>query len=65
MLNNLFFYRKSCLYEKIWKKYDRTGQDTDDNIIRRMPFGCRITKVANTHSEYVIVIAFPQQQTFV
>jgi hypothetical protein len=27
-----------------------------------MRFACRITKVTDTHSEYVIVIAFPLQQ---
>jgi len=27
-----------------------------------MPFACRITKASDTHSEYVIFIAFPWQQ---
>jgi hypothetical protein len=35
---------------------------TDDNIIRRMRFACWITKATGTHSEYVILIAFPRQQ---
>jgi hypothetical protein len=43
-------------------KYGRAGQATDDNIIRHMHFACRITKATDTHSEYVIHIAFPQQQ---
>jgi hypothetical protein len=34
----------------------------DDNIIRRMRFSCWITKATDTHSEYVILIAFPKQQ---
>ena len=40
----------------------RAGQDTDDNIIWQMHITCRITKATNTHSEYVILITFPQQQ---
>jgi hypothetical protein len=36
-------------------------QATDDNIIRRMRFACWITKATDTHSEYVIIIAFPRQ----
>jgi hypothetical protein len=44
------------------EKCCRAGQATDDNIIRRRRFGCCITKVTYTHSEYVILIAFPRQQ---
>jgi hypothetical protein len=44
------------------EKYDRAGQVTDDNITRRMRFACWITKATDTHSEYVILIAFPRQQ---
>ena len=44
------------------KKYGKDGQATDDNIILRMRFACWITKVTDTHSEYVILIAFPLQQ---
>jgi hypothetical protein len=29
---------------------------------RRMPFSCRIANAINTHSEYVIITAFPLQQ---
>ena len=32
---------------------------TDDNIIRSMRILCWITKATDTHSEYVIIIAFP------
>jgi hypothetical protein len=35
---------------------------TDDSIIRRLRFPRWITKATNTRSEYVIIIAFPQQQ---
>jgi hypothetical protein len=43
------------------EKYGRARQATDDNIIRRMRFTCWIGKTTNTHSEYVILIAFPLQ----
>jgi hypothetical protein len=39
--------------------YERAGQATDDNITRRMRFACQISQATNTHSEYVIPIAFP------
>ena len=32
VFNNLFFFQKSCLYEKMWRKYCRTGQATDGNM---------------------------------
>ena len=55
---------KSCrLWDNV-EKYGRTGQATDDNIILRMCFVCWITKATNTHSEYVVPIAFPLQQWF-
>ena len=43
-------------------KYDRGGQATDDNNIRRMRIACRLPNVTHTHSEYVILISFPQQK---
>jgi hypothetical protein len=46
----------------MWKRYARARQATDGNIIRRMRFACWITKATDTHSEYVILIAFPRQQ---
>jgi hypothetical protein len=44
------------------EKYGRDRQVTDDNIILRMRFACWITKATDTHSEYVILIAFEMQQ---
>jgi hypothetical protein len=44
------------------ERYGSTGQATGDNIIRRMRFACWITKDTHTHSEYVILAAFPLQQ---
>ena len=43
-------------------KYSRAQQATDDNIIRGMRFACWITKATDTHSEYVLLIAFARQQ---
>jgi len=44
------------------EKYGRTGQAIDDNIIRCMRSAYWITEVRETHSEYIIFIAFPWQQ---
>jgi hypothetical protein len=40
------------------EKYGTARQATDDNIIQRMRFACRITKATDTHSEYVIFLLF-------
>ena len=46
-----------------WKKKHFTArQDIDDSIIWRMRFTCWITKTTNTHSERVIIIAYPRKQ---
>ena len=44
------------------EKYGRAGQATDGNIIRRKCIAFWISKATNTHSQYVILIAFPLQQ---
>jgi hypothetical protein len=44
------------------EKYGGTLPATDDNILRRMRIVYYITKATDTHSEYVILIAFPRQQ---
>jgi len=44
------------------KKYFRAGQGTNDSIIRRILIACWITKATDTHSEFVIFIAFRRQQ---
>ena len=62
MFKLIFFPRKSC---RLWvneEKYDTAFQATGDNIIRRMRFACLMTKATCTHSEYVILTAFPQKQ---
>jgi hypothetical protein len=44
------------------KNYVRSRQATDDNIVWRIRFACRINKYTDMHSEYVILVAFPRQQ---
>ena len=61
MFNN-FFPENRAVYEIMWKKFCTAGQATDDNIIRRMRIVRWITKVTDTHWEYVILIAFSRQQ---
>jgi hypothetical protein len=41
--------------------YSRTDRQTD-HTIRRMSIACWVPKATNTHSEYVMLIAFPLQQ---
>ena len=57
----IFFLRKSrAVYEKTRKNILETGRL--QMTIWRMRIACCITKAPNTHSEYVILIPFPQQQ---
>ena len=55
------FSRKSCLlwYEYSVENYYTAEQATHDNIAHAH---CMMAKATNTHSEYVIFIAFPPQQ---
>jgi len=51
-----FFSEYSGTYEIMWKNMvERTGQ-------RRMRFACWVTMAKDTHSKYVILIAFPRLQ---
>jgi len=45
----------------MWKNFV-SAREATDNIIRRMCFACHISKATDTHSEYVILIAFTLQQ---
>jgi hypothetical protein len=61
ILCSITFFRKPCrLWDNV-EKYGTARQATDDNIIRRMRFACWITKATGTHSEYLVLIAFPRQ----
>jgi hypothetical protein len=62
ILCSINFSRKSCRLSDNVEKYGTAGQATDDDIILRMRFACRITKATDTQSEYVILIAFPRKQ---
>ena len=44
-------------------KKGTTREATDMNIIRRMRIACRTPKNTETHSEYVIHIAFTLQES--
>jgi len=52
-----FFFENRVVYEIMWKNIVERGRP--QITIRRMHFACWITKATNTHSEYVILIAFP------
>jgi hypothetical protein len=58
---NLFFPENRTFYEIMWKNIvqpDRQPQMT----IWRMRIACWIPKATNTHSQHVVLIAFPLQQ---
>jgi len=44
------------------KKYGIARQATVENIMYGMLLVCWITKAPDTHTEYVTLTAFPQQQ---
>jgi hypothetical protein len=59
MTRNVF--PKIVPFMRCGKKHGTAREATDGgNIIRRMRSACCITKAKDTHSEYVILIAFPQ-----
>jgi hypothetical protein len=45
----VFFPENRAVYENV-EKYGTAGQATDDNIIRRMRFACRVTKATDTRN---------------
>jgi len=52
--------QKSAIYETTWK--NMVQPDRPQMTIRRMRIACWITEATNTHSVYVILIAFPVQE---
>jgi len=44
------------------EKYGRARQAIDDKIVQCMYIACWINKATHTHSDYVILNAFPCQQ---
>jgi hypothetical protein len=55
-----FFFENRAIYDRTWKNI--VEPDRPQMTIRRMRIACRIPKAKNTHSEYVILIAFARQQ---
>jgi len=55
-----FFSEIRAVYEIIWKNTVERGRPQIK--IWHMRIACWIPKATNTHSEYVILITFPQQQ---
>jgi len=55
-----FFFKNRADYDTIWK--NTVEWNRPKVTIWRMLIACGIPKVTNTHSEYVIIISFPQQQ---
>jgi hypothetical protein len=55
-----FFPENRAVFKLMWK--DTVQTDRPQITIWRMRITCWTTKATNTHSEYVILIAFPLQQ---
>jgi len=55
-----FFPENGAVYEIMWKNIIEPGRP--QMTIWRMRIACWITNGTDTHSEYVILIAFPRQQ---
>ena len=58
----LLFSRESFRLCENVQKFGRIEQATDENITWQCALHCWIPKATNTHSEHVILIAFPRQQ---
>jgi hypothetical protein len=56
----IFFSENHVVYEIMWK--NAVDPDRLQTTTRRMRMACWIPKATKTHSEYVILIAFPLQQ---
>jgi hypothetical protein len=57
-----FFPENRTVYKIMRENVGRARQATDVNIIRHMRTACWIPKAADTHTEYVILIAFPRRK---
>jgi len=54
------FFKNRTVCEIMWKNIVEPG--SPQMTIWRMRIACWIPKATNTHSQYVILIAFPMQQ---
>jgi hypothetical protein len=61
VLYSLTFILKSCRLLSRMENYGKARQATYDTIICCTHFACWLPKATNTHTEYVIIIAFPRQ----
>jgi len=62
-VQNIFFPPENpAVYKIMWKYMADPDKSHVTNIIQHMGFVFWITKATNTHSDYVITIAFPQQE---
>ena len=52
------------VYEIMCKNYGTNREATDDNKIRRMLFGCWITKATDPHTEYVTFIVLQGNNSY-
>jgi len=62
MFNGFKKKKNRSVFETV-EKCGRAGQVTDDNLTPRMRFVFWVLNVTETNSEYVILIAFPRQQS--
>ena len=60
MFNKFFVQENRAVYEIMWKNLVERGRQ--QVTIWRMRIAFWIPKATNTHSQYVILIAFPPQQ---
>ena len=54
------FFENRAIYEIMWKNIAEADRP-QVTIIRRTRFACWLTKATDTHSEYVVLIAFQLQ----
>ena len=60
MFSVFFFFFNHAIYVIMWKNVVEAGGL--QMIIQCIRIACKISKAANTQSEYVILIAFPRQR---
>jgi len=59
-VSKILFFEHRAVYEVKWK--NNVERSRPQMTIWRVRIACWIPKATNTHSQYVILIAFPQQQ---
>ena len=60
LMFNIFLCENHAVFETMWKNIAELGRP--QMTIWRMPIAFWIFKGTNTHTEYVIFIAFPMQR---